>query len=63
MPASFTGLYEIDPSMSIKSPAELYAACRGVLRLRHLSYRIEQTYLGVIRKYLESHGNRNPTRG
>lgn len=46
--------------MSIKTPAELYQACREILRLRHLSYRTEQTYLGVIRRYLAFHGHRNP---
>ena len=29
-------------------------------RLRHLSCRTEQTYLGVIRKFLAFNGNRNP---
>ena len=46
--------------MSITTPADLYDACREVLRLRHLSYRTEQTYLGVIRRYVGFHGNRNP---
>ena len=38
--------------MSIATPADIYSACREVLRLRHLSYRAEQTYLGVIRRYV-----------
>ncbi len=46
--------------MSIATPADLYSACREVLRLRHLSYRTEQTYLGVIRRYIAFHGNRSP---
>ena len=28
--------------------------------MRHLSYRTEQTYLGVIRRYVAYHGNRSP---
>ena len=46
--------------MSIQTPAQLYKACREVLWLRHLSYRTEQTYLGVIRRYVAYHGNRSP---
>jgi integron integrase len=32
--------------------------CREVMRLKHFSYRTEQTYLPVIRRYLEFHGGR-----
>lgn len=53
-------LYDNVQTMSIKTPSDLYAACREVLRLRHLSYRTEQTYLGTIRRYVAYHGNRNP---
>ncbi len=42
--------------MSISTPAELYDACRKVLRLRHLSYRTVQTYFGVIRRLVAFHG-------
>jgi len=52
----------MNTSRDIRTPADLYEACREVLRLRHLSYRTEQTYLGFIQKYLAFHGNRNPAR-
>jgi integron integrase len=36
--------------------------CRQVMRLKHLSYRTEETYLPVIRRYLEFHGGRRHPR-
>ena len=32
--------------------------CREVIRLKHLSYRTEETYLPVIRRFIEFHGGR-----
>jgi len=32
--------------------------CRQVMRLKHLSYRTEETYLSVIRRFVEFHGGR-----
>lgn len=32
--------------------------CRQVMRLKHLSYRTEETYLPVIRRFIEFHGGR-----
>jgi site-specific recombinase XerD len=32
--------------------------CREVIRLKHLSYRTEETYLPVIRRFIEFHGRR-----
>lgn len=32
--------------------------CRQVMRLRHLSYRTEETYLPIIRRFIEFHGGR-----
>ncbi len=32
--------------------------CRTVMRLKHLSYRTEETYLPVIRRFIEFHGGR-----
>ena len=34
--------------------------CREVMRLKHLSYRTEQTYLPIIRRFIEFHGGRTP---
>lgn len=48
--------------MSIASPKDLFDAARQVLRLRHLSYQTEKTYLGVIRDYVRFHGRKNPER-
>src|SRR2546423_543375 len=50
------------PMRDIESPVDLFEAAREIFRLRHLSYRTEQTYLGVIRKYLAFHDNRDPAR-
>jgi hypothetical protein len=36
--------------------------CREVMRLKHLSYRTEQTYLPVIRRFIEFHGGRTHPR-
>jgi hypothetical protein len=33
--------------------------CRQVIRLKHLSYRTEETYLLTIRRFLEFHGGRS----
>jgi Phage integrase, N-terminal SAM-like domain len=32
--------------------------CRQVMRVKHLSYRTEETYLPVIRRFIEFHGGR-----
>jgi hypothetical protein len=32
--------------------------CRDEMRLRHFSYRTEETYLPVIRRFIEFHGGR-----
>ena len=44
------------------SPADVYQEVQRVMRLRHLSYRTEQTYLKWIRRFVEFHGRRNPQR-
>lgn len=44
------------------SPAELYQAVRRLMRLRHLSYRTEQTYLQWMQRFIEFHGRRSPLR-
>ena len=36
--------------------------CRRVMRLKHLSFRTEETYLPVIRRFIEFHGGRTPPR-
>jgi hypothetical protein len=41
--------------MSITSPKDLFQAIREVCRLRHLSYRTEQTYLSVIHNFVRFH--------
>jgi integron integrase len=46
--------------MSIASPKDLYQAVTEVCRLRHLSYRTEQTYLSAIRNFVRFHHPRNP---
>lgn len=46
--------------MSIGCPKEIYRAVSEVCRLRHLSYRTEQTYLSVIGNFLRFHYPRNP---
>src|SRR5271165_7341594 len=46
--------------MSIASPNDLFQATREVCRLKHLSYRTEQTYLSVIRNFVRFHHPRNP---
>jgi integron integrase len=48
--------------MSITSPQELYDAVRKTMRLRHYSYRTEQTYLGVIEDYVKFHERKHPAR-
>jgi hypothetical protein len=48
--------------MSIATPRELFDSARQVLRLRHLSYQTEKTYLGVIRDYVRFHGRKSPER-
>jgi hypothetical protein len=36
--------------------------CREVMRLKQLSYRTEQTYLPIIRRFIEFHGGRTHPR-
>ena len=36
--------------------------CREVMRLKHLSYRTEETYLSVIRRFIQFHGGRTHPR-
>jgi site-specific recombinase XerD len=36
--------------------------CRQVMRLKHLSFRTEETYLPVIRRFIEFHGGRTHPR-
>jgi integron integrase len=36
--------------------------CRQVMRLKHLSYRTEETYLPIIRRFIEFHGGRTHPR-
>jgi hypothetical protein len=36
--------------------------CRQMMRLKHLGYRTEQTYLPLIRRYVEFHGGRTHPR-
>jgi len=36
--------------------------CRRVMRLKHLSFRTEETYLPVIRRFIAFHGGRTHRR-
>jgi site-specific recombinase XerD len=37
--------------------------CRQVIRLKHLSFRTEETYVPVIRRFIEFHGGRTHSKG
>ena len=45
---------------SPSNPKELLEEVRKVMRLKHLSYRTEQTYIATIRRFIEFHKRRNP---
>lgn len=44
-------------------PVEIFLEkCCETMRLKHLSHRTEQTYLPVIRRFIEFHGGRTHPR-
>jgi hypothetical protein len=42
------------------APGDFMAQVRSVMRLRHLSYRTEQTYCAIIKQFLFFHHKRHP---
>ena len=42
------------------SPADVFQEVRRVMRLRHLSYHTEQSYIQWMKRFIEFHGRRNP---
>jgi hypothetical protein len=43
-------------------PKKLLDQVRDAIRLKHYSYRTEQAYVGLIRRYIYFHGVRHPSR-
>lgn len=43
------------------TPSPFLEQIRTVMRLKHLSYRTEQTYLQTIKRFILFHGKRHPT--
>lgn len=60
MPVSSTWGIVRDPPSSEPAPADLGAAIRRAIAVRHLSRRTEQAYRGWIRRFLSHHGRRHP---
>jgi len=50
----------MDTGRQGKKQPKLLDEARQVCRLRHLSYRTEQTYIHWIRRYIFFHGKRHP---
>ncbi|AMA08911.1 integron integrase [Picosynechococcus sp. PCC 73109] len=46
--------------MTLSPPRKLLDVVREIIRLKHYSYRTEQSYLDWIRRYLRYHGGRHP---
>lgn len=50
----------LDSPIGASRPPRLLDSMRDVLRVKHYSYRTEESYLGWVRRYILFHGKRHP---